>query len=73
MAKKGFLTRDLKDIELSSWGAKYGAVEKVFFNAKTPTDHSSCGIVICNAKVNIPLHYHNCETFQEGSPRIYWK
>jgi mannose-6-phosphate isomerase-like protein (cupin superfamily) len=63
MAKKGFLIKDSKDVELSGWGAEYGAIEKVFFDAQTPTDHSSSGVVICNGKIKIPLHHHNCETF----------
>lgn len=63
MTKKGFLIKDLRDVGLSGWGAEYGAIEKVFFDAQTPTDHSSSGIVICKGKGRIPLHYHNCETF----------
>ena len=59
-----FKINELKDIPLSGWGAEFGAVEKVFFDAQTPTKHSSVGITLCTGqgKSEIPMHYHNCET-----------
>jgi mannose-6-phosphate isomerase-like protein (cupin superfamily) len=62
--RKSFIIKELKAVELSGWGAEYGAIEKVFFDAKTPTVHSSTGITICTGgeKSKIPMHYHNCET-----------
>ena len=59
-----FIIYELKDAPLSGWGAEFGAVEKVFFDAQTPTKHSSMGITLCTGqgKSEIPLHYHNCET-----------
>ena len=62
--RKSFIIKELKAVELSGWGAEYGAIEKVFFDAKTRTIHSSTGITICTGgeKSKIPMHYHNCET-----------
>jgi len=62
--RKSFIIKELKAVELSGWGAEYGAIEKVFFDAKIPTIHSSTGITICTGgeKSKIPMHYHNCET-----------
>src|SRR5208337_3872659 len=59
-----FVIRELKSVELSGWGAEYGAIEKIFFDAALPTKHNSMGITICTggAASKIPLHYHNCET-----------
>ena len=59
-----FQIKKLKDVSLSGWGAEYGAIEKVFFDAETPTKHSSMGITLCTSKdtSKIPMHYHNCET-----------
>ena len=62
--KGSFVVKELKKVELSGWGAEYGAIEKIFFDAHLPTVHSSSGITICTGgeKSRIPLHYHNCET-----------
>jgi len=61
---KNFIIKELKDVELSGWGAEFGAIEKVFFDANIPTVHNSFGITICTGgeKSKIPMHYHNCET-----------